>query len=132
MAFNVSLRAEDYPTTAEIILKSVRIDQRITVTPISYEFAGDEKTKVKPTRSKRRMLFIITGKATQTEKDALEDASANWWRKGSAPTQGRVRFYWGTNNGGEPYGCAITKADFSKEGKALKYDYLVELLEGEF
>jgi len=132
MAFNVTLRAEDYPTTAEIIFKTVRVDHRITITALLFERPGKEKPKAKPTRSKRSILFIITGKATQAEKDALEAASETWWTKGSAPTKGRVRFYWGANNGGEPYECAITKADFSKEGKALKYDYLVELAEGEF
>ena len=132
MAFNVTLRAEDYPTTAEIILKSVRIDHRVTLTVLLHERPGQETPKARPTRSKRSILFIITGKATQAEKDALESASATWWLKGSGATKGRVRFYWGANNGGEPYNCAITKADFSKEGKALKYDYLVELAEGEF
>jgi len=132
MALTVSLRAEDYPTTSDIVFKATRIDHRVTVSALLYERPGQEKPKARPTRSKRSILFIITGKATQTEKDALESASATWWTKGSGATKGRVRFYWGDNNGGNPYECAITKADFSNEGKMLKYDYMVELAEGAF
>ena len=118
-------------------LNAPRIDQRITIKPIESERAGKEKTKVRPSRSRRMLLFIITGKATQPEKDDLEDASRNWWAKGSGGTKGRIRFKWGDNKGdgsvaGAYYDCAIRKADFTEEAAHEKYDYMVELIEGDF
>lgn len=133
---SVELRAEDHPTTDDIILSSVRIDQRVTVRPIEIQRAGKDKTYTRPTRSKRMVLFILTGKATQTEKDALEDASRNWWEK-TGTKDGRIRFKWGDNKGdgssaGTYYDCAIRKADFTEEAAHKKYDYIIELIEGDF
>ena len=117
-------------------LNAPRIDERITIQPIQSSRRGKEKTRLRPTRSKRILMFLITGKATQAEKDALEDVSRNWWLK-EGTKDGRIRFKWGDNKGdgttpGSYYDCAIRKADFTEEAAHEKYDYLIELIEGEF
>ena len=116
----------------EIELTVTRVDQRVTVEAIIAARAGQELPKIRPTRSRRRSLFIVTGKATAAEADALETASKNWWTLGSGATKGRIRFYWDTRNSGNPYDCAITKYDNWKEGGKQKYEYLLELEEGAF
>lgn len=129
MALTVKIKNE-YDT--EVELRAIRVDQRITLNVIVADRAGQELPKIRPTRSRRRVLFIITGKATQAEKDDIETASKTWWSLGSGTTKGRVRFYWGENNGGNAYNCAITKTDIWKESNKAKYEYLMELEEGAF
>lgn len=129
MASTVKLTNE---SDEDLTLYVTRVDQRITIEPIVVERAGQELPKARPTRSKRKVLFIITGKATQTQKNAIETASETWWDLGSGATQGRIRFTWDTNNGGSAYECVFTKVDFWKESGKQKYEYLIELEEGDF
>ena len=129
---NVELRAEDYPTTADIELNSVRVDQRITIKPKVYERTGQEDPRGSAYRSTRVQIFLITGKATQAEKDAIEKASAEWWRI-EGTKNGRIRFKWSDNKGdgsvaGSYYNCAIQKTDFTQEAAHEKYDYIIELI----
>jgi len=132
MAIDVKLRAEDYPATSDIELKVTRVDHKMTVKPILHERPGQELPKGRPTRSKRSPLFLITGKATQAEKDILEDMNATWWLKGTGTTKGRIRFYWGTNNGGTPYNCVLMDVNCWKESPKKKYEYIIELAEVAF
>jgi hypothetical protein len=134
MALNVKIKPEG-TTYSELELKSVRVDQRVTVKPHEYERPKKEAVKCRAAYAKRTTLFIITGKATQSEKDDLETASKKWWQEetsGDSDNKGRVRFLWGTNNGSEYYNCAIRKADFTQEAAHEVYDYLIELIECEF
>jgi hypothetical protein len=117
--------------------RTLRIDQRITLKPIEYARPGKEDTTANPERGERMQLFIITGKATQAEKDALEDASRTWYKLGSGKYQGRVRFKWGDNKGdgsvaGSYYDCVFRKTDFTEEAAKAKYDFMIELLKSEF
>lgn len=118
-------------------LNAPRIDQRITIKPKEYARPGKEDTYANPERGTRMQLFIITGKATQAEKDELEVASRTWWDLGSGQYQGRVRFKWGDNKGdgsvaGTYYDCVFRKTDFTQEAAHEKYDYIIELLKSEF
>ena len=131
---DVELKSE-WDNTIELTL--TRVDQRIIHTPILYSRPGDETLIAKPEHGKRQGLFILTGKATQAEKSAIEDASRSWWTQGAGTTQGRIRFKWGDNKGdgeeaGTYYSCVLGKVDFWKEGKAEKYDFLIELIESDF
>ena len=129
MALDVKIKAED---DTEYTLTAERVDQRIEYTIPFTERAGKDLPRIRPTRGARKCLFIVTGRATQTQKNQLETASKTWFEKGSGNTQGRVRFTWGENNGGTPYDTAIWKLDIWKEAKAEKYEYLMELQEAEF
>jgi len=129
MALTVKIKSE---TDIEIVLRVTRVDQRVAVTPVVADRAGQELPKIRPGRSRRRSLFIISGKATQAEKDSIEAASKNWWMLGTGAMMGRVRFFWGENNGGNPYACSIMKVDMWKESNKEKYEFLIELEEGAF
>lgn len=131
MSINVKIKPEEGEYN-ELTLKSVRVDQRITVKPHEYERPKEEEVKCRAAHSKRITLFIVTGKATQSEKDDLEAASRKWWQEGELPNKGRVRFRWGTNNNSGYYNCAIRKADFTQESAHENYDYLIELIECHF
>lgn len=124
-------------TGSTITLYSVRVDQRTTTNPIEVDRPGKEKPRLRPGRSIRIPLILITGKATQTEKDDLEAVERTWWGLGTGATKGRVRFKWGNNKGdgsiaGSYYNCALRKIDFTEEAAHAKYDYIIELIEGEF
>lgn len=118
-------------------LNAPRIDQQSTTNPIKVERATKPEPKLRPGRSTRVPLFIITGKATQAEKDDLEAADRTWFLKGSGNTKGRVKFKWGDNKGdgtnaGSYYECAFRKFNFTQEAAHEKYDYIIELIEGDF
>jgi len=125
MTLSAKLKSE---AEEEIPLTLTRVDQRVTLQSVEYTPPGREIGWARPEFSKRIVLFILTGRATQAEKEALEGASRNWWTKGEGSAQGRVRFLWGDAT----YNCYITKADFSKDAAAEKYDYLIELKEADF
>lgn len=131
MAINVKIKPET-GSYSELTLKSVRVDQRISLKPHEYERPQQEEVKCRAAYSKRMTLFLITGKATQSEKDDLETASKKWFQEGSGANKGRVRFLWGTNNGSAYYNCAIRKTDFTQEAAREVYDYLIELVECSF
>lgn len=131
MAIDVKIKPEG-TTYSELELKSVRVDQRVTLKPHEYERPKAEEIKCRAAYTKRMTLFIITGKATQSEKDDLEAASKKWWQEGSGANKGRVRFKWGTNNSSGYYNCAMRKADFTQEAARENYDYLIELVECSF
>ena len=126
MALDVKIKAED---STEYTLTVERVDQRISLGPTITKRPGQQLPRGRPARSTREVLFIVTGRATQSQKDNLESASKTWFTNGSGSTQGRVRFTWGENNSGNPYNCVLLKLDIWKEGKAEKYEYLMELEE---
>jgi|GEM_PF-1025653 len=129
MALDVKIKAED---DTEYTLTATRVDQRIEYTIPFNPRAGKELPRIRPTRSARKAMFIVTGRATQTEKDNLEAASKTWFEKGTGATSGRVRFTWGENNSGNPYNTCIWKLDIWKEAAEEKYEFLLELQEGDF
>ena len=116
----------------EIALTAIRVDQHVTTEAPIAPRAGQALPRIRPSRSRGRSLFIVTGKATAAEADALETANKTWWALGTGETKGRIRFYWDTRNGGNPYDCAMTKYDNWKEGRKQKFEYLLELEEGAF
>ena len=104
MALEVKLRAPNYPTTAEILLKDARVNMDIIREPTVIAVGNNSITAVDIRKANR--IFTIRGVITQegatsakTQLENLENAALNWANLtgGGSPANAST-FIWSTKN----------------------------------